>query len=143
VNRTPEVVSRIEELGGYLALDAEGGIRYRVPKGSREAQALLGVVRAESEVILAYLQNRQARQTAPDLPHGIRLVKWILNEPPVAIEACAVVVNPGLFARMTLEQLGIALAHPKRWVGWSVPQLIDRLAQVGVVVMLEEGSRAQ
>jgi hypothetical protein len=31
----------------------------------------------------------------------------------------------------------VALAEPKRWVGWSVPQLIDRLAQVGVTVTLE------
>ena len=35
------------------------------------------------------------------------------------------------------EQLGVALAQPKRWVGWSTPQLIDRLAQVGVIVTLE------
>jgi hypothetical protein len=73
----------------------------------------------------------------PTLPDGVRLVKWNLKAPPVAIEACAVVVNPVLFARTTLEQLGIALAHPERWVGWSVPQLIDRLAQVGVLVTLE------
>jgi hypothetical protein len=71
------------------------------------------------------------------MPSGVRLVHWNLKEPPVVIDTCSVVTDPSLFARSTLEQLGVALAEPKRWVGWSVPQLIDRLAQVGVTVALE------
>lgn len=131
----PEVVSRIEELGGYLAADADGGIRYRVPKGNPEAQALLETVKTEKQNLLAYLR---ARRTVPAMPPCVRLVSWNLKSPPVAIETCAVVVDPALFASRTLEQLRISLAQPKRWVGWSVPQLIDRLAQVGVVVALKE-----
>jgi len=53
------------------------------------------------------------------------------------------VTNSVLFARTTLEQLRIALAHPKRWVGWSVPQMIDRLAQVGVTVEIEANGGEQ
>jgi len=75
------------------------------------------------------------------LPPGVRLIEWRLKEPPVAIETCAVVTDSGLFARATLEQLRIALAEPKRWVGWTVPQLIDRLAQVGVLITLEPKSK--
>ena len=71
------------------------------------------------------------------VPRGVHLVRWDLREPPVAIDTCSVVTDSGLFARTTLEQLRAALANPKRWVGWSVPQLIDRLAQVGVTVALE------
>jgi hypothetical protein len=71
------------------------------------------------------------------MPAGVRLVHWNLKEPPVAIDTCSVVIDPALFARSTLEQLRVALAQPKRWVGWSIPQLIDRLAQVGVTVTLE------
>jgi hypothetical protein len=67
----------------------------------------------------------------------IRLIEWHLKEPPVALESCAVVTDPDLFAKTTLEQLRIALKNPKRWVGWSVPQLVDRLAQVGVCVEIE------
>ena len=135
MNRAPEVVSRFEELGGYLALDADGGIRYRVPKDNLEAQALLETVKAEKQTLLAYLRAR------PALPPSVRVVSLKLKNPPVAIEVCAVVTDPALFARTTVEQLRIALAEPRRWVGWSVPQLIDRLAQVGVVVMLEEGGK--
>ena len=83
----------------------------------------------------------QAKQTTVPIPPGVRLVKWNLNEPPMAIDVRSVVVNSSLFAHTTLTQLGIALAEPKRWVGWTVPQLIDRLAQIGVVVILDEESR--
>ncbi len=72
---------------------------------------------------------------------GVRVINWSLKEPPVAIETCAVVVDPALFARTTLEQLGLALANPKRWMGWTVSQLIERLAQVGVSVALEDEFR--
>jgi hypothetical protein len=67
---------------------------------------------------------------------GVRLVKWNLKEPPVAIDTCSIVTDPALFASTTLGQLTAALANAKRWVGWSVPQLIDRLAQIGVTVAL-------
>ena len=76
------------------------------------------------------------------MPPGTRLVEWILKKPPVAIEACAIVTDTALFANTTVAQLGEALANPRRWVGWSVPQLIDRLGQVGVIVALERGSHS-
>src|SRR5258708_7767884 len=69
-------------------------------------------------------------------PPGVRLIEWNLKESPVTIETCAVVTDPALFARSTLDQMRVALGSPKRWVGWSVPQLLDRLAQVGVLVTL-------
>jgi hypothetical protein len=134
VNRVSEIVSRVEALGGYLSLDGDGGIRYRVPKDNPEAQALLATVKTEKQNLLNYLRTR------PALPPSVRLISWNLKDPPVAIETCGVVTDPALFARATVEQLKIALAHPGRWVGWSVPQLLDRLAQVGIVVKLEQTS---
>jgi hypothetical protein len=71
------------------------------------------------------------------IPRGVRLVEWKLKDPPVAIETCAVVTDPELFASSTLRQLQTALSNSKKWAGWSVPQLIDRLSQVGVLVTLE------
>jgi hypothetical protein len=72
---------------------------------------------------------------------SIRIIEWKLKQPPVAMETCAVVINTRLFAESTLDQLRIVLTQPKRRVGWTVPQLIDRLAQVGVQVTLEANSK--
>ena len=62
MSRAPEVVSRIEELGGYLALDADGGIRYRVPKDSLEAQGLLAELRKHRERVMELLRQRKANE---------------------------------------------------------------------------------
>lgn len=96
---------------------------------------LLARIKEHKPEILVALRNPPV--AIPAMPPGVRLIAWELKEPPVAIETCAVVTDPALFARTTLEQLRTALAQPKRWIGWSVPQLIDRLAQVGVSVRLE------
>ena len=88
-------------------------------------------LRKQREKVRAFLR---ARAAIPAMPTGVRLVSWELKEPPVWIESCAVVVDPGQFARATLGELREKLVNPKRKYGWSVPQLIDRLAQVGVIV---------
>ncbi len=77
----------------------------------------------------------------PPMPPGVHLVEWKLKAPPIAIETCAVVTDTALFAKSTLEQLRIAMRQPKRWVGWSVPQLLDRLGQVGVLLNLDTKSK--
>jgi hypothetical protein len=99
------------------------------------AQAQISNMRGQlSEEVVQQVETTEA--AIPAMPPGVGLIKWKLKEPPVAIETCAVVIAPALFAKATLDQLRVALESPKRWVGWSVPQLIDRLAQVGVQVAL-------
>jgi hypothetical protein len=73
---------------------------------------------------------------APPMPPGIRIVHWNPKEPPIAIDSCTVVADVALFIKTTLEQLTTALTDQKRWVGWSLPQLADRLRQAGVVIEL-------
>jgi hypothetical protein len=141
-----EVVSRLEENGGSLRLEGDR-IRYSVPSGNREALNILAELRKHRDAVRTLLVQRAARQASNSssqpsqgvlaMPPGVRLLHLKLKEPPVAIDTCSVVTDPALFASSTLEQLGVALAQPKRWVGWSTPQLIDRLAQVGVIVTLE------
>ena len=132
-----EIVSRLEVGGGKLMLDG-GRIRYSIPSGDTEAQTLLGELRKRRSEVVELLR---VRATIPATPRGVRLVEWKLKDPPVAIEICAVVTDPARFAHTTLQQLWTALSQPKRWVGWSVPQLIDRLAQVGVTVALESAEK--
>jgi hypothetical protein len=146
VNDLTEMVSRLEQSGGILSLQGDR-IHYSVPSGSREAFDLLDVLRKHREAVRMLLVRRIAAQrinpllgssqVVPAMPAGVCLVTWNLKEPPVAVDICSVVTDTELFAHSTLEQLRVALSEPERWVGWSVPQLIDRLAQVGVTVLLE------
>ena len=67
MNRALEIVTRIEKLGGCLAVDPDGTIRFRLPKDSPEAKTLLEVARAEKESILAYLRGNHSSEKTPSM----------------------------------------------------------------------------
>jgi len=135
----PDTVRLIETAGAAFRLDGETVHVWYPHNGRREELAQqVAFLRDHRTEVAAFLETRNAVRT---MPAGVRLTEWNLKRPPVAIESFAVVTDPGLFARTTLEQLRIALATPKRWVGWTIPQLIDRLAQVGVRVALESAAQ--
>lgn len=73
------------------------------------------------------------------MPKGVRLLKWAPQLPPVAIETRAVVNDVPKFIRTTLGQLRAAMTG-KSWLAGnrSVPELVDRLEQVGVKVRVAE-----
>jgi hypothetical protein len=130
-----QVLDELEAAGISLRLDGRKvRIWYPEPEQREQLADKVAFLRTHREQVADFLRKRQI---VPRMPDGIRLLAWNLKEPPVAIDCCSVVTDPAGFARTTLEQLQIALLQPKRWIGWSVPQLIDRLGQVGVAVTLE------
>ena len=77
----------------------------------------------------------QAPASPPPLPRGVRLVLYAPKTPPVAIEQCSVVTNVDLFIRTTLADLEAKLGDTAGVKGgWTVPQMMDRLRQVGLVL---------
>ena len=126
-----DVIDRIEAAGGVLTLQGNR-IRCRLPE---DACLLLDELRARRDEVFGLLRQRA---DLPMMPKGVRLLQWKLKDPPLLLESFAVVTNPALFARATLEQLRVAINNPKRWVGWSPDQLVERLAQAGVLVALGE-----
>jgi hypothetical protein len=130
-----ETLGEIEAVGIASRLDgATVRILFPGPQQREELAGHVAFLRAHRGEVAEFLRKRAA---IPPMPPGVLLLGWHLKKPPVAIETCALVTDPVLFASTTLEQLRIALANPKHWVGWSVPQLIDRLSQVGMTVTLE------
>jgi hypothetical protein len=75
----------------------------------------------------------------PPMPPGVRLMSWKLEKPPVALTRCTVVADPAKFAHTTLKELQAALDRRQWFAGnWSVRELVERLEQVGVKVVLED-----
>ena len=128
-----QVLKEIEAAGVAVRLEERISIWFPGTEHREKLIRQLVFLRERREEVANLLRSRG---TVPAMPPGVRLLSWNLKEPPVAIEASSVVSDPAKFAGKTLEQLGHSLKNPRRWVGWSVPQLIDRLAQVGVVVVL-------
>jgi hypothetical protein len=130
-----ETVGMIEAAGATFRLDGEKvRVRYCNEEQRKELTDKIAFLRDHRAEVAAFLK---IRGTIPTMPPGVRLIHWCPKESPIAIESCAVVTDTARFVRTTLEQLRMALAQPKRWVGWSVPQLVDRLAQVGVLVAVD------
>jgi len=130
-----QTVMEVETLGVQLRVEADKVVmRFPAEELRNELSGQLAFLRTHRHEVMNFLRKRDV---IPTMPHGVHLVSWNLKEPPVAIEVCSLVTDTALFAKTTLQQLQIALATPQRWIGWPVPQLIDRLAQVGVIVALE------
>jgi hypothetical protein len=130
-----DMVNEIEAAGACFRLEGEK-VRVWYPTEERrdELAARIAFLRSYRAEVRAFLT---ARTAIPVMPPGVCLVRWNLKPPPVVVETGSVVFDSALFARSTLMQLGDLMANPNRNVGWTVPQLIDRLAQVGVAVSLK------
>jgi uncharacterized protein DUF3631 len=70
----------------------------------------------------------------PPMPPGVALLSWGLKQPPITIAPGEVVTDSARFSRACLEQLRNTLANPRRRAAWTVQQLVERLALVGVMV---------
>jgi hypothetical protein len=74
----------------------------------------------------------------PDMPKGVRLVRWEPIEAPVRLDVCSVVFDVPKFISSELRALDYRLNNP--WTihgGFTVPQMLDRLAQAGMEVELD------
>jgi hypothetical protein len=139
VNGLVDVLAAVEAAGVALRLDGDKVcIRYQDELQREHVFEQVDFLRARREEVAEWLR---LRGTIPPMPPGVRAHSWNLKVPPVAIDSCSIVTDCDLFARTTLEQLRVALAEPKRWTGWTLPQLIDRLRQVGVDIEVEEQSQ--
>jgi len=127
-----QLIERIETAGGTLTV-CGARIRCRLPIA---LSYLLDELRTRRDEVLEALRERPE---IPRLPAGVHLIEWKLKEAPVPIERFEIVTDPAKFAGTTLEQLRIALEFPNRKVGWTVPQLLQRLALVGVCLVLQKG----
>lgn len=128
-------IAAIQRAGATLRLEgAKVRIRYQNELQREQLAPQVSALRVHRAKVMEWLREHF---TIPPMPQGVRLLRWRLKEPPVAIEVCSVVTEPAGFARSTLAQLAIALTDPTRWVGSTIPQLIERLHQVGVDVVLK------
>ena len=105
-----EIVAKVELVGGALKLRSDR-IAYRLPQ---EAAHLLSALRTHRDEIFSLLKKRE---DIPPMPQGVRLVRWILREPPVGIIHVGVVTDVSRFAGSTLCQLDAALRDVRHVVG--------------------------
>ncbi len=123
--RASELLDTIRIRGGIVALDGDL-IRYDL---SGDAAPLITDLIARRDEIRRELKERHVM---PIVPTGFRLVAWNPKPAPVIIESIAVIGDSDAFSREKLKQLSAAKKDPI-W-GRIIPQLLDQLAQVGVIL---------
>jgi hypothetical protein len=126
-----EVIDAVHEAGGLLVLNGDR-IKYSIPKAA--AWLVAEIHRRRDEVS----QLLQERALPPAMPPGVRLIKWKLRVPPIAIVEMGIVTDVNRFVAVTLVQLKSCMEGKNFLAGnWSLRELIDRLEQVGVAVEVE------
>jgi hypothetical protein len=127
----PETLEAIENVGGSLKLNGER-IQYVLPDS---AVWLVLELKHNREELIGLLRKRAA---PPQMPPGVRLLKWEPKTPPVAIVRMGIVSNVDKFVDATLRQVRARLEGKDFLAGnWSLRELVDRLEQVGVLVSIE------
>jgi hypothetical protein len=123
-----------EESSRYLANAME---KAGAPKPSKPSEPPIHPA-LPSLLAVNEVPGAQVPLACPAMPRGVRLVRWEPKAPPVAIDVCSVVVDISKFIEGELRALDSRLNNP--WTihgGFTVLQMLDRLAQAGVEVELE------
>lgn len=129
-----EILAELQRRGVSAAV--EGNTLRLRPKRVLDDALLARVREHKADMLLEIAQ--QILKNCPRLPKGVRLLRWEPKAPPVAIDVCSIVVDLSKFIEGELRTLDSRLNNP--WTihgGFSVPQMLDRLRQVGLEVELD------
>ena len=86
-----KTLTEIEGAGIAFRLDGPKIlIWYPDPQQREEFAGQVSFLRSHRGEVVEFLRTRTP---IPSMPPGVRLVKWDLKEPPVAIEICTVVID--------------------------------------------------
>jgi len=80
-----------------------------------------------------------ARNTCPQLPRGVRLVRYSPKKPPVAVAPIAIVTDVDRFIHSYLRDLQFRLEHPKAHACAPLYEILAKLAEVGVELEIDAG----
>lgn len=122
-----ELVQAVEANGGRFRVDGE----YLVIAPEEAAAPMMEELRRHKPEILEILSAR------PQMPAGVRLIRWEPKNAPVQLSRCETVLDVEKFARATLLQIDARL-HSKYFLSgnWPLSELLERLAAVGCIIEL-------
>jgi hypothetical protein len=67
----------------------------------------------------------------------VRLIRYQPKSPPVAVAPISIVTDVGKFISAHLADLDYRLCHPDTYACASLPEILSKLAEVGLELALE------
>lgn len=134
--RVADVVSEVEAAGVAFRLAGEKVcVWYPDDERRQNVAGRIALLRGRRAEVAAYIK---ARTKIPEMPKGIRLVRWEPRPAPIAVTRVEIVTDVPSFVRMTLLEMQNALIN-ERWLAGnrSVRELIDRLEECGVAIEID------
>jgi len=105
-----------------------------------ELEAILPELRAQRDAVRSLLYKQPpgvyAPAGCPPVPSGVRLKKHAPKSPPVLVQPWSVVTDVEKFIAACLRDLDWRLKHPKAYAAPPLPEILSKLAEVGVEVEL-------
>lgn len=144
MNTAMEIVRAVEANGGRLSIEDDEFLII-VPK--RAGLPFVEDLKRHKPEIMAVLRSGMASNVSASptltMPAGVRLIAYEPKQAPVRLSECSTVTDVDKFIGSTLRQLDAKLSG-KSWLAgnWSLSTLLERLAAVGVDVVLDDPSQA-
>lgn len=137
-----DAIIEFELLGGEFILEKDH-LEVQYPRRQMGALTpVLATLRAHRHEVAILIRGRHsggvsAPAQCPRLPAGVRLVKYVPKNPPVAVGAINIVTDVDMFIRAYLADLQHRLQHPKTYACATLPEIIAKLAEVGLELTIE------
>ncbi len=140
MTETERLMADFERLGGTFKL-ADARVKVEYPEDVRESvRPILEQLRSRKEEVRQLLYKHPpgtlAPAECPPLPPGVKLVRYAPKPPPVLLAPWSVVTDVEKFIRAELCDLEWRLKHPKGYAAPPLPEILSKLAEVGVELEL-------
>jgi len=147
VTKLDQAVAEFESKGGEFTLNGPQ-VSVQYPPEHRDTLApILATLRANRTAVAALIRERYcgvpAPAQCPPVPLGVRLVKYAPKAPPVAVAPVSIVTDVDKFIRAYLRDLGQRLQHPGTHACASLPEILAKLAEVGLELALDGSTQIQ
>lgn len=141
MTETENLMQQVERLGGaFVVRGDEIAVEYPEEKAS-EVESILPKLSAEKDTVRSLLYKRPpgipAPAECPLLPPGVRLKKYAPKSPPVLVQPWSVVTDVDKFIAACLRDLDWRLKHPKGYARAPLPEILSKLAEVGLELELD------
>lgn len=144
MTETEHLMEEFERLGGAFKL-AGDQVRVEYPEDLAEnIRPLLEKLRPKREEVRQLLYKHPpgvlAPPECPPLPPGVRLVRYAPKTPPVLVAPWSVVTDVKKFIAAYLRSLDWRLKHPKGYAAAPLPEILAKLAEVGLELEVVEAA---